>query len=765
MQFNGFGSFLCLWMSLFFLPFSASAKNSDWYYKKFPMVKPGQKIKLPTTVQLGREQLKIRMSPTSGTHARFGVDQIYLSKNSTKKILIKQDVAISNKRILGEWIKLSKGYVYHFEDKNKVHAIFTTGYNERNLNEIEKKFRSLKQRYHSENHLKNPIFNSFVLMSYALNPPCAEAQSEIGDSAPAPGRGNPYSGVAERQANAAASQAGQDLLSCLIYKTGDELGELQYNAVVGVKNAVVSATSAIYHDGFDAYASAFWYLYEANGRLGQKIVDGVTSTVSGVYNYANSTSTNAAGQLDLRGIPDRIWSDIHTASTNISTLGQGLYNQFSEEIAGFNQLPPEVKNMLICEMGAEITAQGLVGVTISAMTAGAMMPARVAAMLTKFQSKVSAIGPTLKLYSSSKLPLKEKLAIVKAQLKGAITAAQAQMELKSIKNSVVENKETSSSEVSGLSDNTNLPSTTFNQTEELQLNGKLTDVERKAKAGNVLRQKLTPTQEKAIIEAHEVGLAEGRGYGTYTKEDITKKGLILKNAGFKADEIRVLMEKGIVGQEAQGTVRIAITDMYGRIRYETVSYVRPKGYPNTVTNQTLSDHLREIEAHRKALVENPRSPNRARLLAELLEKDELLKENPNFVTPEISRLFRTEAENLERHLGTKGISPVPRDPLEVSRAYAQYASTLPPGAERDQIIQRAASFRELYSDTKAYRDKAAALGEAGNSATVHAEHFRELRQNLATAKNSIVRDRVRAQMSVLTEFAKGKGWNMRYFTE
>ncbi len=77
--------------------------------------------------------------------------------------------------------------------------------------------------------------------------------------------------------------------------------------------------------------------------------------------------------------------------------------------------------------------------------------------------------------------------------------------------------------------------------------GKLTDSDRKKAAGLVVKRQLTEVQEKALIEAHEVGLKEGRGFFTYTEEDLLKKSRLLKEAGFSADERRLLMENGVTG--------------------------------------------------------------------------------------------------------------------------------------------------------------------------------------------------------------------------
>lgn len=80
-------------------------------------------------------------------------------------------------------------------------------------------------------------------------------------------------------------------------------------------------------------------------------------------------------------------------------------------------------------------------------------------------------------------------------------------------------------------------------------------------AAGALGREITEAQKTAIMKAHEVGKAEGRGYrtqggiaGEYTKADLKKKSEILKEADFTKEERRILMETGITGQNPATTV-------------------------------------------------------------------------------------------------------------------------------------------------------------------------------------------------------------------
>lgn len=89
--------------------------------------------------------------------------------------------------------------------------------------------------------------------------------------------------------------------------------------------------------------------------------------------------------------------------------------------------------------------------------------------------------------------------------------------------------------------------------------GKLNDSERVSEASSLLDRPLTDAQKEAIIKAHNIGSENGHGYFTYTSQEIARKGIELKKAGFTAPEIRTLMEKGITGSEA-------VLDRYDGIR-------------------------------------------------------------------------------------------------------------------------------------------------------------------------------------------------------
>lgn len=81
----------------------------------------------------------------------------------------------------------------------------------------------------------------------------------------------------------------------------------------------------------------------------------------------------------------------------------------------------------------------------------------------------------------------------------------------------------------------------------------LSNEERKVEASTSLGRTLSEAEKDAVIRAHEVGIAEGRGFGTYTDEDKYRKGSILMRSGFSREETQKLLDEGIAGAVASST--------------------------------------------------------------------------------------------------------------------------------------------------------------------------------------------------------------------
>ncbi len=124
-----------------------------------------------------------------------------------------------------------------------------------------------------------------------------------------------------------------------------------------------------------------------------------------------------------------------------------------------------------------------------------------------------------------------------------------------------------------------------NRLADLRRVAALSDADRLTEAKTLLGRDLTELEQKAILDAHNVGAGTGRGFFTYTREEIIQKGNILKHAGFKAEDIRKLMEKGITGSQSNAAVAL---DRYDAIRASnqakrTVDQLRTTQDPAKVT--------------------------------------------------------------------------------------------------------------------------------------------------------------------------------------
>jgi hypothetical protein len=87
---------------------------------------------------------------------------------------------------------------------------------------------------------------------------------------------------------------------------------------------------------------------------------------------------------------------------------------------------------------------------------------------------------------------------------------------------------------------------------DLEKAAKLSNIERVAAAEKSLGRTLTAAEKKALVDAHEVAAATGRGYGTYSATDLKNKADILKTAGFSEAERDLLMRQGLAGSLSNG---------------------------------------------------------------------------------------------------------------------------------------------------------------------------------------------------------------------
>jgi hypothetical protein len=91
------------------------------------------------------------------------------------------------------------------------------------------------------------------------------------------------------------------------------------------------------------------------------------------------------------------------------------------------------------------------------------------------------------------------------------------------------------------------------KSEILQVNNTLTDEQRIQKAAETIRRNLNKNEQEGVLAAHNVGESSGHGFGTYNANELREKERILREAGFKTEEISLLMRRGITGKMPRQT--------------------------------------------------------------------------------------------------------------------------------------------------------------------------------------------------------------------
>lgn len=306
---------------------------------------------------------------------------------------------------------------------------------------------------------------------------------------------------------------------------------------------------------------------------------------------------------------------------------------------------------------------------------------------------------------------------------------------------------------------------------------KMIGAEKGLQEKGLLKGALTPAQKAALLRADEVGASRpGAGVFNYTREERLAKGRILmKDNVFTKEQAQFLMDEGYAGLVVDTGVRTR--NQFGHIIKKTISYKRPSGYRSDVDDAVLAAHLSDINQARAAYEANPMAPNNARILAGNLSRDGIYRTGQSQITPEISGLLKTEAENLEKVFRAGTSESAGRAAEDISSAYADYAATLPVGsAERVEAIKKATEYRDTYAKSAAHTYEQKRLSdiysdavrrgvrsERVTDASVHADDYSQLQRNLSSMKDEVGRARIRAQMEVIENYARSNGWNMQYF--
>ncbi len=250
------------------------------------------------------------------------------------------------------------------------------------------------------------------------------------------------------------------------------------------------------------------------------------------------------------------------------------------------------------------------------------------------------------------------------------------------------------------------PTVTSARTGRVMVSPDASNRQRTAYAQQKLNRQLTPQQADAVIEAHRVGAGQiGRdgvnlaGLENYTKTQLLQKRRILEEAGFNSQEIRILMENGIVGQ---GTGASAYARIQKAIKDNDSTSV------STLTKRLKSENGNRIN---QAIRDYRRGGNSTDLFAlqeDLVNQYRFLQsQGGDFASAssEIEALIKTMDRTVVNRLKVEGYSAVNFDQLTPPTATTSTArsSASSPSSQTSRAINRD-EMKRIYRESNSFAD-------------------------------------------------------------
>nr|MDD3720419.1 phosphotransferase [Candidatus Gracilibacteria bacterium] len=160
---------------------------------------------------------------------------------------------------------------------------------------------------------------------------------------------------------------------------------------------------------------------------------------------------------------------------------------------------------------------------------------------------------------------------------------------------------------------------------------KLGDKERLEAGSFYLKgKKFTPEQQKAILEAHNIGLPNKDG--KFDIGDLRKKYIMLEKAGFNDNEIRALMEKGVCGKDKLPS----LNSLYSHPKYSFLEKYKEILGENLNINDIVGEGTQAI------ILRHPTNEKLVIKIAKPGEVDDIMKEFHNH------QLFHEKVKELKR---------------------------------------------------------------------------------------------------------------------
>ncbi len=509
--------FFCF--SFLFLVASAEATfeaKSDWQYNAFPFLPKNipQKKNEPEVLKIGKTPLHALMSRQSGTHVRWGVEQVYLSKNLKKKVFVKYNVSLSSAAPIGGWLRLKKGQVLHLRKGKSIVAYMAQGFNNRELYELQMQLRDQP---------KVTEWNPFIN--------CAHAEVVTSPD------GSVYYDTEQNTARAApaASSSWLSRAGSISLCVGAETLEASKESA---RQLWENASLGGFASGAQAAASAAWQAIPSR----EEIRSGWNATTEFV-----STAWNQ---------PEQAWSDVVDGFDRSLQAIARIAEKIADSVEGFFDLSEEIQNRLVCDgvtFFAQRRALSAVMVMTGAGTAAAI--ALITSTALQYADRIKPIIHILRVLNVSDFDSSEKMQQVEALLKGSMSQQEQQSLLERHGDFLSTAAATTAtpSVASRLAAVRNMSEA--ERTAMLQASSRLDTPGRVRAAEAALGRNLTPKQRLALEEAHEIGYP--RGFGTYTPRDLLEKRRALGRAGIEGPEAELLLRQGIAGQYVSGSVTFA----------------------------------------------------------------------------------------------------------------------------------------------------------------------------------------------------------------
>lgn len=356
----------------------------SWSYSQFPIVKESPRDFLPRQLSTGRERLSALMNSGSKTHAFWGVDQVYVTKNFSKILYVKKDVKIKGVAPMGGWIAVGNDHILHLRKGKELIAFYARGLDSRDRSQI------LIQLQRMQSY--SAIERLFI--------PCADAEVTNSGSG---GFVVPQNYNYEKQ------------IDGLIAEAKSKEGTYEMANCIANKGAELTVQRG--QRAWQATKENLTYAYENPMAAATLVGDFLGSAAkAGLVLYRKSSPAYIASH------PQELWADINSAFDQTLVVSQTLHQLAVDSIEGFSELPPEAKQALLCEIGGQVASAGMIAAVLAVSRVGTRAAGReLTALFQSIGLKVKALLPAVKkLWAAKDLSQSEKLATFKKLLSGEI---------------------------------------------------------------------------------------------------------------------------------------------------------------------------------------------------------------------------------------------------------------------------------------------------------------------------------------------------------